>query len=844
MPLFASLFSRPRAARTSARPAVARSASLEALEDRRLLAVSVVSTVDNATTLGNGGSREPSVSADGRYVVFSSAANNLVPGDTNNVSDVFLRDTQTGDTVLISAANGGTTIGNGASDEPSISADGLYVSFRSAATDLVTSDTNGQTDIFLRAWQDNVTIRVSADATGPNATGNANDFSAEPFTSANGRFVAFTSRASDLTDNPAQDRGDVPLGEGQTGRVIDVFLRDMGGNPTNPSDDDTVMVSVTPAGISGNGRSFDASVSEDGRFVAFRSEASDLVTGDTNGFRDIFVRDMQTGVTRIVSVPGGGGLANGNSDSPSISRDGNFVVFSSTATNLTPNDTDADPDVFVHNLATGVTTLVSINQLRTGSGNGPSTEPTISQEGRYVAFTSGASDLVAGDNNNSTDIFVYDIQSGALNMVSVNQAGRPAQGNSRDAFVAPGGEFVAFSSDAIDLVANDGNNASDAFLASAPNREGDNTAPTAALPAAGQPSNVVDATTLQFSVTYNDDVDLATSSFTNGDVQVTPPGGGAPVTANYVSHVGSGKAATVTYSIPAPGGTVNDADNGAYTINVVANEVRDAAGNAVAAGSLGTVTVTAVAAEGPDLEAAFVGTIPPAVGGARGGKATVAIRNSGTQPAVARRMVVTLFLSADPLLDPSDTQVATKTMNYRANPGARPKNAKFKFNWPNPSGGSTGYQLLAHVDATNVLAERAESNNVAFTPVTVAPPFVDLTGTVGAIPASMVAGQRVRIPLSVLNSGNVPAVGTVTYRVLASTDGTLSSNDIELASLPKRLALKPTPRPRNVPLAFAVPTTLTAGTYNLLVQINYTGAVAESNTTNNVAASTGTFTVA
>ena len=125
-----------------------------------------------------------------------------------------------------------------------------------------------------------------------------------------------------------------------------------------------------------------------------------------------------------------------------------------------------------------------------------------------------------------------------------------------------------------------------------------------------------------------------------------------------------------------------------------------------------------------------------------------------------------------------------------------------------------------------------------------APPFIDLTGTLGAIPASLAAGQRTRVALSVLNSGNVPAVGNITYRVLASADDAVSGDDIELALLPKRLSLKPGAKPRNVPLAFQVPATLTAGTYRLLVQIDSASAIGESNETNNVAASGTTFTVA
>jgi Tol biopolymer transport system component len=831
MPLIASLFSR-----TTRNPARVRpDPRLEPLEDRRLLSVSVVSVVNNAATLGAGASREPSVSADGRYVAFSSTANNLVTGDANNLSDVFLHDRQTGETILISVGTGGAA-GNGASDEPSISADGRFVSFRSTATDLIASDTNGQADIFVRDWQGGTTRRASANSSGPQFTGNANDFSAEPFTSANGDWVAFTSRASNLTSDPNQDRADVPTSNGPS-RVIDVFLRDL---TTGSVQNATKMVSVNPQGISGNGRSFDPSVSADGRFVAFRSEASDLVTGDTNGKRDILVRNMQTNTTTLVSVGQGGAPANDNSDSPSISQDGRFVVFSSDANNLVPNDTNGKKDVFVHDLQAGTTTLVSFNQLRTASGNGDSFEPTISQDGRFVGFTSGASDLVPGDDNNSTDVFLYDIQSGALTLLSVNQAGRPAQGNSRDTFVAPGGQFIAFSSEAIDLVTGDTNNASDAFLATAPSAANDATAPTATL-AATQPAAAIGAATIEFTVTYTDDTALAPVTFGDGDVEVTPPGGAA-TPATFVRTVGSGKTAQVTYSIPAPGGTVDAADNGAYTVAVRAGTVTDAAGNAVAAGTLGTVTVTAAQPTGPDLVTTIPGTLKPVVGGSKG-KATALIQNTG-DAAAAGKIGVGLFLSADPLLDPSDVLITTKTLNYKAKPNAKPKKVAFKFVWPSPTGATTGYQLLAQADTTNVIPERNEDNNVGAAAVTVAPPFVDLTGTLAAIPATLAAGQKVKLTLNVANGGNVPALGTATYVVLASADDTASGDDFQLASLPKKLALKPGPKARKVPLTFAVPAGLAAGTYKILVQIGFTGTAPEPNATNNTAVSGTTFTAA
>jgi Tol biopolymer transport system component len=841
MPRLSTFSSRPqrRAARGPAVPAAVSQAAFETLEDRRLLSVSIVS---NGTAAGNGTAREPSVSADGRYVVFSSSASNLVAGDANNVADVFLRDTTNNTTTLISVAKGSTAPGNGKSEEPSISADGRFVSFTSLATDLVDNDGNALADIFVRDVQAGTTRRVSTDATGTGFSGNSNGFSAEPYTSANGDFVGFTSRADDMVTG-VTDRKD--FGPNHDTGVTDVFLRDLTSN--NPGSA-IKMISVTPAGnISGNGRSFDPSVSADGRFVAFRSEASDLVTGDNNGKRDIFVRDMQSGVTTRVSVATGGGESNGDSDSPSISQDGRFVVFSSLANNLGGNDTNGDKgsDVFIHDTQTHTTTLVSANQLRTASGNGVSFEPTISQEGRFVAFTSSASDLVTSDNNNSSDIFLYDVTSGALTLVSLNTAGRPAQGNSRDAFVAPGGQFIAFSSEAIDLVGGDNNGASDAFLAGAPNRTEDTQAPTAALSAV-QPSNFLGANHLDFSVTYNDDDAVNINSIGDGDVEITPPTGGSPVAATLVSQVGSGKTVQATYRIPvAAAGGVSAADNGAYAIALRSGQVQDAAGNSAAAGPVGTgsVNVTAVPAEGADIVVTIPGAIVPAVAGFKG-KQKVLLQNTGTQAiATKSKITVGLFLSNDSLLDSSDVPVgAPKLIKFNAKPNARPKPVAFKFLWPTPSGSNTGFQLLAAADTTNVIPERSEENNVAASPVTLAPPFVDLSGSLGAIPATLAAGQRVRLPFTIQNNGNVPAKGTISLKLLASADDEAGTGDSEIVTLIKRINLRPG-KPKLLPLSFVMPSTIAAGDYKLLVQIDSGSAITETNEVNNVVASEKTFHV-
>ncbi|HEY9821824.1 MAG TPA: DUF4347 domain-containing protein [Candidatus Sericytochromatia bacterium] len=178
------------------------------------------------------------------------------------------------------------------------------------------------------------------------------------------------------------------------------------------------LVSIGTDGTQGNDRSYHSSISADGRYVVFRSEASNLVSGDTNNTSDIFVYDRQTDTTRRVSVNSSGTQGNGFSQSPSISADGRYVAFNSDASNLVSSDTNNTSDIFVHDLQTDTTRRVSINSNGT-QGNSASYRPSISADGRYVAFNSDASNLVSGDTNNTSDIFVHDLQTDTTRRVSV-----------------------------------------------------------------------------------------------------------------------------------------------------------------------------------------------------------------------------------------------------------------------------------------------------------------------------------------------------------------------------------------------------------------------------------------
>jgi Tol biopolymer transport system component len=344
--------------------------------------ISVSSTGGQA----NGHSGSPAISADGRYVAFHSAATNLVLGDTNGSEDIFVHDRVTAETARVSVSTGGGQA-NGGSASPAISADGRYVAFHSWATNLVPGDTNGVDDIFVHDRVTGETARVSVSSDGAQA----NSDSWSPAISADGCYVAFHSRANNM----------VP---GDTNNAWDIFVHDRATGATS-------RVSVSSAGAQSNGLSRSASISADGRYVAFSSTAANLVPGDTNGLDDIFVHDRATGETARVSVSSDGAQATGFSQGsfwPAISADGRHVAFSSTATNLVPGDTNDVTDIFVHDRVTGETARVSVSFDGAQATGGESWWSSISADGRYVAFQSGATNLVLGDTNFVIDVFVRD----------------------------------------------------------------------------------------------------------------------------------------------------------------------------------------------------------------------------------------------------------------------------------------------------------------------------------------------------------------------------------------------------------------------------------------------------
>jgi Tol biopolymer transport system component len=395
-------------------------------------------------SLGSGGAQPnddcgpPAMSSDARYVAFRSFASNVVPGDANGFSDVFVRDRFSGAMELVSVSTGGQQ-GNQGCDTPiAISGDGRHVAFASAASNLAAGDTNNDMDVFVRDRVAGTTTRASVSSTGIQANADCRF----PSISADGRYVAFISTASTL----------VP---GDSNFFYDVFVHDMVTGAT-------VRASVGSAGEQSNGNSFGPVLSTDGRFLGFTSLATNLAPADFNNSRDAFVHDMVTGETKRVSVDSSGNEGNSDSVFTSFSADARFVAFHGGASNLVPGDTNVSWDVFVRDLLTGITTRVSVDSSG-NQGDSSSINGVLSADARYVAFSSNATNFVRGDTNVWLDVFVHDRQTGVTERASVSSSGSQSDNWSDTPVLSSDGRFVVFASAATNLVPGDTNGFTDIY---------------------------------------------------------------------------------------------------------------------------------------------------------------------------------------------------------------------------------------------------------------------------------------------------------------------------------------------------------------------------------------------
>jgi Tol biopolymer transport system component len=492
----------------------------------------------------NGDSFEPAVSADGGRVAFSSRADDLVGGDHNGVRDIFVFHRPAGAVERVSVASSGAEALCSewfwpCSSSPAMSADGRYVAFSSFGDNLVPDDHNQRSDIFVRDIAEGTTTRVSVASGGGEARCPVDAFycrgSFDPAISADGRYVAFASYADNLVadDSNSSNSMDIFLHDrasatttrvslasgGTEGRcVVDAFYCQAGSDPaasaaqagnlaadgrgnSDPMDSllpGSASATATRASVAIEGGvticysdnlcpgSAHPSVSDDGRYVAFESVHSNLVPDDANKAGDIFVRDTALATTTRVSVAGDGTEARcpgqfcAGSSSPTLSSDGRSVAFVSDADYLAAGDFNMRPDIFVRDMPLGPILRASAPTaagplMRMANCSNPScsgsSNAAVSADGRYVAFDSGIDKLVAGDHDGFRDVFLRDTVAGTITRVSVASGGTEARcsgarycyGSSNPAVNADG-RYVAFQSDAGNLVPDDRNDQQDIFL--------------------------------------------------------------------------------------------------------------------------------------------------------------------------------------------------------------------------------------------------------------------------------------------------------------------------------------------------------------------------------------------
>jgi Tol biopolymer transport system component len=386
----------------------------------------------------NGDSSSPSVSGDGRWVAFASRASDLVADDTNNRVDIFVADRATGAIERVSLGDDGIQA-KSHSTLPDISANGDWVSYQSTASNLVAGDRNGVSDVFVFDRDHDSVQRVSFGLKGAEANGASGNSSI----STDGRLVAFDSLASNLAKLDKDHDSDV-------------FLWDRSKHAVE-------LASFGLNGHTANAESMDPQVSANGRYVAYASYSTNLVEGDTNHERDVFVYDRLKHTIERVSIGTDGTQGNGDSENPSISGDGRYVSFSSTASNLVAGDTNNHTDVFVYDRLTDELTRASTKangaQINRGSG-----ESHLSDDGHFLSFISYDDKIVPHDANGERDVFLKNLDSGEVELISTSPSGgQPSNGTSYTPNLSADGHVIVFDSASSTLVAGDTNVHRDVF---------------------------------------------------------------------------------------------------------------------------------------------------------------------------------------------------------------------------------------------------------------------------------------------------------------------------------------------------------------------------------------------
>ena len=367
----------------------------------------------------------PSLSGNGRLVAFESLDSSFVAGDSNSAHDIFVFDRQTATIELLSRGFAGA-VANDSSLNPSISFDGRFVVFESNASNLVANDGNGFKDVFLIDRQTGTLALLSRAVAG--ADTDAASFS--PALSADGRYVAFVSSASNLVANDSNGQDDIFVLDRQSATIS--------------------LVSAASPAQAANAASFSPVLSGDGRYVAFGSSASNLVSNDSNGQDDIFVLDRQNASIQLVSGGLAGLGANASSAAPALSGDGRYIAFESYATNLVANDTNAYSDVFVFDQAQG--TLRRLSLRNNIQGDGDSSAAAVSGDGRYVVFQTNATNLLGNDTNNATDLIRYALADGSSMRISRGFDGSASNAAMLAPTLSYDGSMIGFESYASNLL--------------------------------------------------------------------------------------------------------------------------------------------------------------------------------------------------------------------------------------------------------------------------------------------------------------------------------------------------------------------------------------------------------
>jgi Tol biopolymer transport system component len=360
------------------------------------------------------------LSADGRYSVIEGVGDDLVPDDSNNWNDVFLHDEVTGATTRVSRGLDGQQP-NRLSVYPVISADGRWIAYESSASNIVPDDTNDSADVFLYEVGTGATTRVSVTSKGEQGKFGGG----QPSISADGRYIAFES-SSHLAGPGADLNG-----------ASDAFVYDRVKKTV-------VRASVSTAGVGVNKAVADVQISGDGRTVAFATKSSNLTGDDTHGIINVFVRDLVKKTTTLVSTSTAGVPAGGAR--PYLDHTGRHVVFDSNAGNLVPGDT---PDTATHAY---LFDLVSGERTKLPTGNGASWARSISADGAVVGYAAAATNIVAGDTNGVTDSFVFDKAANTVARISVSDTGAQLDKNSGGAIVSPDGRSALFQTDSTNVV--------------------------------------------------------------------------------------------------------------------------------------------------------------------------------------------------------------------------------------------------------------------------------------------------------------------------------------------------------------------------------------------------------